>query len=121
MVANGLERSACNAESRLTYGFEPRPRQLLCRGLEQILRTQLLCNNYYCICIAETCKCTSELKCKKGDITAQFYCVVLSVKWQNTCTVWNERTFYLEHIFLVERWIGGKTLDIRVIDCVEIG
>src|SRR6218665_4169565 len=26
------------------YGFEPRPRQLLCRDLEQVLCTQLLCN-----------------------------------------------------------------------------
>src|SRR6218665_2097254 len=41
-VVDWLERSACDAES--TGSSIARPRQLLCRDVEQVLYTQLLCN-----------------------------------------------------------------------------
>src|SRR6218665_3843161 len=46
---------------------------LLSKDLGQVLRTQLLCN-YYCICAAEVCQCTSEL-CVRRAIS-KISCIV---------------------------------------------
>ena len=63
----------------LAPGFEPRPRQLLCRGpwVSSLHAIALQC---HCICAAEASKCTSELCVRKEEgrylRSVVLYCIV---------------------------------------------
>ena len=73
MVADWLERSPCNAES--TGSSLVRDSYLSKFFADNSSHTTTL-QYYY---TNEACKCTSELKCKKGDIKAQLYCIIIIV------------------------------------------